>query len=285
MIVIVGETASGKTALAIELAERFNGEIICADSRTVYKGMDIGTAKPTVEEQKRVRHYLIDVVEPDELFSVAEFKRLTLEAVKDITSRGKLPILVGGTGLYVDSVLFDFQFNDKPNPVERERLSKMAIAQLQEEINQKKLQLPENAKNPRHLMRVIETGGVSSVKKPLRRNTLLLGLSVPRNILQQRITDRVEAMVASGLIEEVRGLSERYGWDIESMKAPGYKAFRGYLEKTISLDEAKALFIRGDTSLARRQRTWFKRNNSIHWLSNRDDAVSLVGQFLNKHNT
>ena len=112
LVVIVGPTASGKTALAIHLAEKYNGEIVCADSRTVYKGLDIGTAKPSVSEQQRVRHHLIDVVEPDGTFSVADFKMLAVEAINDIESRGKLPILVGGSGLYIDAVVYDFSFSD-----------------------------------------------------------------------------------------------------------------------------------------------------------------------------
>lgn len=282
LLVIIGPTASGKTALAIELAQKFDGEIICADSRTVYKDMDIGTAKPSQEEQELIPHHLLDVIEADQSFSAAKFKQLANSAIKDIQNRDKLPILVGGTGLYIDSVIYDFQFLPPADPAERQRLNHMSVQELQEEILEKQLPMPENRQNPRHLARVIETSGAVGRQSDIRPNTLVIGLDVDLAVLRKRITERVDLMLESGFIAEVETLVNRYGADAPGLLAPGYKAFKDYIENKISLDDAKAQFVRNDYLLARRQRTWFKRNKSIHWLNNREDAVELVTTFLNK---
>lgn len=285
LIVIVGETASGKSALGLELAERFNGEIICADSRTVYRGMDIGTAKPSLEEQRRIPHHVLDVADPDERFTAADFKRLALDAIADIESRGKLPIMVGGTGLYIDSVLYDYQFRKPADPEERNVLNRMTIEELQRKIEEQGIPLPENARNPRHLIRVLETGGQPSKRGPIRDDTLVLGLRVERTELERRVRDRIDAMVAGGFIDEVSRLGEKYNWDLDSMLTPGYQAFREYLNGTVTLDQAKQRFARSDLHLAKRQRTWFKRNNSIQWLDNGDKltkSVELTTTHLNK---
>lgn len=251
LIVIVGETASGKTALALDLAELFLGEIICADSRTVYRGMDIGTAKPSPEERAKIPHHLLDVVDPDKRFSAADFKHLATEAIEEIHSRGRTPIMVGGTGLYIDAVLFDYSF--APHGALRD---------------------PDN---PRHLDKA-----VSRSKQPLRANTLVIGLRLTREILQQRIKNRVDAMIDAGLIDEVKIVVGRYGWSAPALQAPGYKALREYIEGCMTLDEAKALFVKNDLNLAKRQRTWFKRNDSIQWINHPREAVDIVTTFLNK---
>lgn len=252
LIVIVGPTASGKTALAIEVAQKFDGEIICADSRTVYKYMDIGTAKPTNVERELVSHHLLDVVEPDEHFTVVDFKKLAKESIHDIHDRGKLPIMVGGSGLYIDAVLFDFEF--APKDAKRD------------------------STNPRHLDK-----SEPQIRHGMRDNTLLIGLNPDLEVIKQRITDRVDEMLSQGFENEVRYLYSKYGDGTKALQAPGYRAFRDYIiENKISLDEAKAQFIRNDYLLARRQRTWFKRNKSIHWLDNREDYVDILTTFLNK---
>lgn len=282
LIAIVGETASGKTALAIELAERFDGEIICADSRTAYRDLDIGTAKPTDEERQRVPHHLLDVVNPDEAFSAADFKRLAQEAIDDISMRGKVPLLVGGTGLYIDAVLFDYSFSMPADAHERERLQALTIEELQSEIEACGIPMPENDRNHRYLVRALETGGTSREHKPLRQNTLVLGLRIDREVLRQKITRRVDAMVAAGFVQEVQNAAAKYGWDAPGLRATGYKAFRAYLEGTSTLEEAKEQFVRNDMQLAKRQRTWFKRNKSIHWVDQQAQAVDLATTLLNK---
>lgn len=254
LIVIVGETASGKTALAIELAKRVQGEIICADSRTVYRGMDIGTAKPSPEDRAQVPHHLLDVVDPDERFTAMDFKNLANEQINSISAKGKVPIMVGGTGLYIDAVIYDYSFTTPDESLRR------------------------NPKNPRHLLR--EPGWERQER--LRPNTLVIGLVIPRDILKERITDRVEAMVDDGFIEEVKQVADKYGWETSVLQAPRYKAFREYLNGTLTLEEAKAQFIKNDLNLAKRQRTWFKRNKSIHWVDNPEKAVEIATTLLSK---
>jgi len=281
LVVILGPTASGKTALALELAERYHGEIIAADSRTVYKGMDIGTAKPTAAERARVPHRLLDVAAPDQPFTVADFQRLANAAIKEISGRGKLPFLVGGSGLYIDAVVYNFTFRAAPNVAERERLEAMSVDELQEAVHARGLPLPQNARNPRHLVRLLETDGALSGRDQLRARTLLIGLDPGRDILRQKITQRVDAMVAQGFIEEVKTLSGQYGWDAPAMQAPGYRAFRAYLAGEISLEEAKQRFVQNDMRYAKRQQTWFKRNEDIHWISKTAEAVELITTLLN----
>lgn len=282
LVVIVGPTASGKSALGLEFARRYDGEIICADSRTVYQDMDIGTAKPSPAERAEIPHHLLDVITPDQTFTAAEFKRRALIWIDDIAIRGKVPIMVGGSGLYIDGVIFDYAFLPPVPPEERAELEVMNIEQLQAEIRSRGITMPENRQNKRYLVRALETNGLVPVKKGLRENTLLIGLEIRREELRLRIEGRVDAMVEAGFIDEVQMLVERYGWDAPGLSAPGYKAFQSYLTGDVSLDEAKQRFATSDFQLARRQRTWFKRNPHINWVHNAAEADSLIKQFLQK---
>lgn len=281
LVVVLGPTASGKSALAMELARRFDGEIIAADSRTVYKGMDIATAKPTAADQREVPHHLIDVVTPGDPFSVADFQRLANRAVVEISERGRLPILVGGSGLYIDAVIYDFSFRQPANPELRRQLEELSVEELQQLLEERGIALPHNQRNPRHLIRSLETSGALPQRGPLRPRTLVIGLNPGPDVLRQKITQRIDAMVEEGLIEEARQLSARYGWDTPALQAPGYKAFRPYLAGAVSLDHAKQLFVQYDTQYAKRQQTWFKRNRDVQWISNLADAVALVTTLLN----
>lgn len=284
LLVIVGETASGKTALSLELAEHFNGEIICADSWTVRKGVDIGTAKPSPEERTRVPHHLVDVVEPDGDFTAAVFKRLANEAIEDIAKRGKLPIMVGGTGLYVDGVIYDFEFMPAGDRKAREELNRLSIAKLLEHIEYSKLELGDvDTRNKRRLIRLIETKGKRPGKGPLRENTFIIGLKTDREVIEQRIISRLDMMLADGLEDEVRALADEYGWDCEALKGIGYAQWRGYFEGAQSLPETRQKIIKATFEYAKRQRTWFKRNKSIHWFQtpvNKQEIVDSVTTFL-----
>lgn len=285
LLVIVGETASGKTALAIELAKRFDGEIICADAWTVRREADIGTAKPTPEQRAEVPHHLVDVVGPDEDFTAAVFKRLASEAIDDISRRGKLPIMVGGTGLYIDGVIYDYNFLPAGDRQAREELNRLSIPKLLQRIEHLRLDLSNvDIRNKRRLIRLIETHGQRPTKKPLRPNTFIIGLKTPREVIEQRIIARLDEMLASGLQDEVLSLAEQYGWDCEALKGIGYAQWRGYFEGRQSLPETRQKIIKANFDFAKRQRTWFKRNKSIHWFStpvNVDEIVESTTTFLN----
>ncbi len=284
LLVIVGETASGKTELALKLAHRFNGEIICADSWTVRKQVDIGTAKPTSRERAEIPHHLLDVVEPCEDFTAAVFKRLANEAIGDIAGRGKLPIMVGGTGLYVDGVIYDFDFLPAGDRREREELNRLSISQLLEKIRGLKLDLGGvDTRNKRRLIRLIETKGRRASRQPLRGDTIIIGLKTPREEIERRIVKRLDDMLAAGLEDEVRGLADRYGWDCEALKGIGYAQWQGYFAGDQSLPETRNKIIKATFEYAKRQRTWFKRNKSIQWFATpvkMADVVDSVTTFL-----
>lgn len=285
LVTIVGETASGKSALALELAQKFNGELICADSWTVYRGFDVGTAKPSAEERALMPHHLLDVADPAVGFNAVEFQRLAKEAIANVTSRGRLPILVGGTGLYIDSVLFDYQFLPSTDPEVRKELDSLSLEQIL--TRAKELELDTTGidlRNKRRVIRLIENNGMRPSKHELRVNTLVLGIHTKREQLRARITKRVDAMLAGGLENEVRELAERYGWDAEPMKGIGYREWFEYFVGSQNLDQTRERIIKASMDLAKRQRTWFKRNDSIQWLSDRSNAVEIVTTFLNKTN-
>lgn len=240
ILVIVGETASGKSALALELAKKFNGEIINADSSALRSQADIGTAKPSEADRSAVKHHLIDVIGPDEKFTAAQFKQLAEQSIQDITSRGKLPVMVGGSGLYIDSVIYDYSFSGK------------------------------GQSNDRHEM-------ISGV--------LVIGLKTDREELKKRIAARTDAMLQAGLEAEVKKLVERFGWGCEALRAIGYSEWKGYFEGHQSLHETRQKMVKDTLDLAKRQRTWFKRNKSIQWFAtpvNTDEVVASVTTFLSK---
>jgi tRNA dimethylallyltransferase len=281
LIAVIGPTASGKTALAIDIASHINGEIVCADSRTVYRKADIGTAKPSMIQQKQVQHHLLDIVNIDEPFSVADFKKLADDTIKDIYNRGKIPILVGGSGLYVDAVLYDYQFRPLIDPAARDVFQDLSIEELQIELKQRGIPLPENDKNRRYLIRSLEAGTPAPKNARLRENTLVIGLDIENDELQERSHNRARGMYEQGIIGEIIDLSHQFGWGNVLMQAPAYRAFRGVSEKTATVAEAIELCVQLDLKLAKKQRTWFKRNKSIHWLSDPSKYVDLLTTFLN----
>ena len=281
LVAIVGQTASGKSSVAAEVARQFSGEIINADSWQIYTGMDVGTAKPSQQEREEIPHHLIDIVEPGEEFTAAVYKRMALEAIEDIASRGKLPILVGGTGLYIDGVLFDYSFAPQGYPGQREALREKSIPELLELIQQRGIDLSGiDTRNKRRLMRLLETGGAKPQQSDLRANTLVLGVTTSRNQLRENIEKRTEVMFRAGLKHEVRELAERYGWQVEAMKGIGYREFKPYFDGGQSLAETKRRITKNTLELAKKQRTWFKRNRHIRWIESAEEAKASLRQFV-----
>ncbi len=282
LLVIVGETASGKSQLALDLAKRFNGEIVSADSWAVYKDFDIGTAKPSKKDQNAIKHHLIDVVDAKDGFNAALYQKLANKAIDNIQSRGKLPILVGGTGLYIDSVIYDYGFLPSVSNEERARRNIKSLTELLEEAKNSEIDLSSiDTRNKRRVIRALESGGRRPTNQNLRSNTLIIGLRVDRGDLKKHINKRVEQMLKSGLETEVRQLAEKYGWNAEPLKGIGYYEWRDYFEGTQSLEQTKERIIVNSLKLTKRQRTWFKRNNSIQWVSNPSKAVDITTTFLN----
>ena len=267
LIVIVGPTASGKTSLAINLAEIYGGEIICADSRTVYKDMDIGTAKPSYEDCQRVPHWGIDLVYPYEYFSAAEFKQYSLKKIEDIRSRNKIPFLVGGTGLYIDAIVFDYKFGNKSDVKKRTLLEKLTIEELWEYCSKNNIELPDNYNNKRYVIRCIEQGGINNSRKvEINNNIIVVGISTDRDNLRKRTKDRIEQFFDTNVVEEPRILGKIYGWDNRAMSGNIYPILHKYIDNEISIEEAKVEIFYRDWHLAKRQMTWFRRNKNIEWL-------------------
>jgi tRNA dimethylallyltransferase len=283
LLVIVGETASGKSAAALEVARQCSGEIIGADSWTVYREFNIGTAKPSAKEFAEVPHHLFNIVDAPDGFNAALYKKLANEVIADIQSRGKLPILVGGTGLYIDSVIFDFGFMPPGDPAERERRNVMTIENLLTEAEAGGVSLDRvDIRNKRRIIRALETDGQQPKSTELRKNTIVLGIAVPREELRRRVVKRVDTMLEAGLEQEVHKLLQKYGWGVEPMKGIGYREWREYFEGTKTLAQTRERIISSTMKLAKRQRTWFKRNNSIQWRNNREDIVDIATTILNK---
>ncbi len=293
LIVIVGPTGSGKSDLAMELAGLYGGELICADSKTIYRGMDIGTAKPSAADRALVPHHLLDVVNPDQPFSVFDFQRMARQAIGEITARGHIPIMVGGSGLYVDSILYDFHFPTTAEASRREELNTKSIEELREILKtENPIKYSEiDLMNIRRIIRAIENNENNEHKsRKLRTNTLLLGLDMNKLVIQNRIEQRAKKMLKEGIIEEVRGVGYKFGWESEAMSGIIYRAFKEIAKNDDKNPEkikaALDKFIQGDKKLVKKQLTWFRRNKDIVWLEAEDTtellarAGRLVSEFI-----
>ena len=281
LIAIVGETASGKSGLAIEIAKLYDGEVLSADSRTIYKFMDVGTAKPTAEEMEGVPHYGFDLVEPNETYTAAQFKAYATDVIADIHGRDKLPIMVGGTGLYVDGVLFDYTFGVQSDKNERSQLDNKDVDELATIAQEKGIEVSsETLKNKRHLIRLIERGGETERKNELFYNTLIIGVRMSKTKLRHRIEKRTELMFRKGLRKEYNELSSKYGTNWESFSGIGYREFRDSEGTDTSTSEVKRQIVKNTMGLAKKQRTWFKRNPNIHWVESPEEALELVSKFM-----
>ena len=291
-VAIVGPTASGKTALSITLAKHFNGEVISADSRQVYRGLDIGSAKITPEEMDGVPHHLIDTVDPNPVYTGADFKRDGEVALDDITHRGKLPIVAGGTFFYLELLKGTMQSAPvSPNPILRAQLEQKTNEELFAELITKDPRRAEtiDSDNPRRLIRALEVikaiGVVPEVPTiDLTYNWLTLGIDVPTEILNERIYQRIIARLQIGMIEEVESLHKN-GVSWERLEAIGleYRYLARYLQNILTKDEMITELTSKSRQFAKRQRVWLKRDKNIHWLpfpANNKDAILLVEQFI-----
>jgi tRNA dimethylallyltransferase len=292
LVVILGPTAVGKTAVGLRLAEQIGAEIISADSAAVYRGMDIGTAKPTAEERARVRFHLIDVAEPDEPFTAARFRELALEAMREIQARGKRVLIVGGTGLYLRVLLHGFSLAPPPrDPTIRKRLQQEAREQGLPALYARLQQVDPKAAariHPNDAVRIIRALEVYEMTgKPLSEwqhradselPALKLGLTMPRPLLYRRINERVDQMMAQGFLQEVQNLlSKGYNRDLPALKGLGYRHLIAYLMGEMGLEEAVALWKRDTRRFAKRQMTWFRREPGILWLD-ASDGVDATAQ-------
>lgn len=275
VIAVVGPTASGKTAYSIELAEKIGGEIISADSRLVYKGLDIGTAKPTIEEQKGIPHYMIDIVEPEVEYSAGLYVKEARKCIDDILSRGKSPIIAGGTGLYFRILLEQYDLPEvPPNYQLREELKKLDSTELHSILrnldSEAADKIYENDK--KKLIRYIEiiksTGKKISESRGISEpefDVEWIGCNFPRDILYERINKRVDMMIENGLIEETKQLLNKHGRINNLLYTIGYQEIISYLDGEMTLDEASALLKQNSRRYAKRQLTWFRKNENIKW--------------------
>lgn len=295
ILCIVGPTAVGKTKMSIELAKQLNGEIISGDSMQIYCGMDIGTAKATLEERQGIPHHLIDEKNPDEPYSVAAFQQTVRAKIAEIQSRGKLPIIVGGTGLYIKSVLYDYEFasESESKEVDEEKYGDLTNEELHaklaaiDEAGAKEIH-PNNRKRVIRALEIYETSGVKKSEMIERQehkmiyDACLIGLTDDRAILYDRINKRVDVMYETGLVEEVKSLFDRnIPENAQSIRAIGYKELYDYFKGLISLEESKELIKRNSRRYAKRQYTWFNNQMDVTWFHvNVNDFDQTVNEVL-----
>lgn len=301
LIVILGSTASGKTEWGLRLAKEFSGEIISADSRQIYKYMDIGTAKPAGEWRWHglrrtffvddVPHHLVDFLNPGKIFTVVAFRDLAIKYIKMADRNNHMPFLVGGTGLYISALVDNWH-------IPRVQPNKKLRNSFEEKTNEELMRLlstidPDTAasidtKNKRRIIRALEVSILSGESFSKQRSKgeplfdiLYIGIDVPKETLYQRIDLRIDRMIEDGLLAEVAGLvQKKYGWHLSSMNGIGYRQFRGYFEGVLGLDHAVALLKRDTRHFAKRQRTWFRRDKRIQWYATFEQAHDAVVAFL-----
>lgn len=283
LIAIVGPTASGKTEISIKLAKKFGGEIICADSRTIYKGMDIGTAKPSLSEQKLVSHYLLDVCNPGDSFSAADFKRVADKKIRDIQLKGKIPFLVGGSGMYIDAVLYGYSFRNIKSKQYIDELSLLSLNELQQRA---KLEYPKkysqiDNKNRRRLEQLLTKGPAKdNDRKKLLKDVLVIGIVQKEALLRQNIEVRTKKMLDNNLVQEAQALLKKYG-EIDILKqTTGYAQVLDFLSGKINEQELQDKIVNATWQLSRKQMTWFRRNKSIIWVDSYKDAETHVNNYL-----
>ena len=295
LICLVGPTASGKTDLAMEMAPRFNGEVVSADSRQIYRGMDLGTSKPTKSQQNHVRHYMIDVADPFDAYSVVLYLRGALDAIETIESRGKLPFLVGGTGQYVEALTRGISPASYDRDIRRELegdLEQFGIAVVAERLRDldPRGAATTDLRNPRRVLRALEvklaTGrSIRDEEQPGRRarDTLVLGLDVPRSELIARIRNRTANMFENGLLDESRRLwGTGHAGNSAASRSIGYREAFAYLFGNSTLRKAREATVNATSRYARRQTTWFRNRETVDWYSHGPDTADRISRRIDE---
>ena len=297
VIVICGPTASGKTALGVELAKKINGEVVSCDSMQIYKDMTIGTAKPLPEEMQGIKHYLIDFVSPDTRYSVAEFKQDATNAIEEILKNNKTPILVGGTGLYIDSLIYGIEYNDieidegyrkeLEQRIEEEGLE--ALYNKAKEIDAQAMEIisPNDKKRIMRVLEIYKATGKTKTEQELesRKNEVkydfkIFAIDMQRSILYERINKRVDLMIKNGLIEEVEQLIKKYSEFPTAMQGLGYKEVVEYLNGNCSKEEMIENIKMQTRRYAKRQLTWFRKNKQTTWIDGTNDMQNNIDIIL-----
>ena len=293
VIVICGPTASGKTALSIELAKQIHGEIVSCDSMQIYKDMNIGTAKPTPEEMQGIKHYLIGYVSPEERYSVSDYKSEAKKTIKEIIEKGKMPIVVGGTGLYLDSLIYEIEYQDiKLDEAYRQKLEQEVEEKGLEELYEKAKQIDAKAmekispNDKKRILRVLEiyhtTGKtkteqeIESRKKEVEYDYKVYALNWDRQKLYDRINKRVDMMMEQGLIEEVKQILKKYDTFPTAMQGLGYKEVVEYIEGKVTKEEMIEKIKMETRRYAKRQLTWFRKNKQTIWLKGKDNLQNNI---------
>ena len=301
VIVICGPTASGKTALSIELAQKINGEIVSADSMQIYKDMTIGTAKPTPEEMQGIQHYLIDCISPEHRYSVAEYKKDAENAIEKILKKGKIPIVVGGTGLYVDSLIYGIEYTEtKIDQNYRKELEKLVEEKGLEYVYNKAKEIDPEAvqkiskNDKKRILRILEiykeTGKtktqqeIESRKNEVKYDYKVFAINMERQILYNRINKRVDIMIQNGLIEEVQNLLKKYKQFPTAMQGLGYKEVVQYLNKEYTKEEMIENIKMQTRRYAKRQLTWFRKNKQTIWLDGTNEIQNNINIILEEIN-
>lgn len=296
LVVILGPTGSGKSNLAVKLAKKFRGEIVSADSRQIYIGMDIGTAKVTRKEMAGIRHYLLDIVNPSQEYSLAQYKEAAVNAIKKIQRKNKVPFLVGGTGLYIQAIVDNLDIPQVPPDKRlRRKIEKEIEKRGLKNVYKKLLKLDPGAlnivdpRNPRRVIRALEV--CLKTKKPFSNfyrkgeplfEVLQIGIKTNRQQLYKKIDQRVDLMVKQGLVDEVKRLAKKYDWHLPSMSGIGYKEIGEYLQGKNSLTDAGQKMKYRTHAYVRRQITWFNRDKRIKWIKNINQAKNIIKKFVKK---
>ena len=301
VVVICGPTASGKTALSIELAKKINGEIVSADSMQIYKDMNIGSAKVTPEEMQGIKHYLIDIISPDERYSVADFKKDAKKAIEEIIKKGKIPIVVGGTGLYINSLIYEIEYQDiKLDESYRKNLQRIEEKEGLEVLYNKACQIdpvamqkisPNDSKRIIRILEIYKATGKNKTQQEVesRLNEIpykykVFVVNMDREILYDRINKRVDIMIKKGLIEEVEGLLKKYKEFPTAMQGLGYKEVKQFLDGNISKEEMISQIKQESRRYAKRQLTWFRKDKEFVWLDGLKSAEENINIILEESN-